>query len=78
MVYDYLGVPEFEHDFDNVPQVTQEDDRVYGAPGLHDIRSKVEPLTKDYMTVLGRDAVLAVQNNFAWYFTLFGYPIAPV
>jgi sulfotransferase len=78
MVYDYLGVPEFEHDFENVPQVTQEDDRVYGTPGLHDIRPKVEPITKDYMTVLGRDVILAVQNNLAWYFNLFGYPIAPV
>jgi len=77
-VYDYLGLPEFAHDFDHVPQVTQEDDRVYGAAGLHNIRAKVEPSTKDYLSVLGRDAVLAVQNSFAWYFNLFGYPIAPV
>jgi sulfotransferase len=78
MVYDYLGVPDFEHDFENVPQVTQEDDRVYGAVSLHDIRPKVEPITKDYVTILGRDAVLAVQNNYTWYFNLFGYSIAPL
>jgi len=77
-VYAYLGLPNFEHDFDNVPQVTQEDDRVHGVAGLHDIRPKVEPLVNDYMTILGRDTVRAVQNNFAWYFNLFGYPIVPV
>ena len=29
-IYDYLGIPYFQHDFDNVEQVTKEDDEVYG------------------------------------------------
>jgi sulfotransferase len=77
-VYKYLGVPSFQHDFDNIVQVTQEDDQVYGTPGLHDIRPKVQRLSDDYAAILGRDAVRLVQNNFAWYFSLFGYPATSV
>jgi sulfotransferase len=77
-IYGYLGVPEHQHDFGNVPQVTQEDDQAYGIPGLHNIRPKVEPLQNDYLSVLGKDAVRFVQGNYSWYFSLFGYPVNPV
>jgi len=77
-VYAYLGIPEFKHDFENITQVTQEDDQAFGISGLHAIRPKVDPLANDYMTVLGKDTVRFVQMNFAWYFTLFGYPVSPV
>ncbi len=72
-VYDYLGVPEFKHNFEKVAQVTQEDDQVFGIPGLHEIRPKVERLADDYLSILGPDVVRFTQSNFAWYFTLFGY-----
>ena len=77
-VYSYLGVPEFEHNFDKVAQVTQEDDQVFGIPGLHEIRPKVEPSQNDYLITLGREAVMHVQSQHAWYFNTFGYRLAPV
>jgi sulfotransferase len=77
-IYSYLGVPEFQHDYHKVAQVTQEDDQAYGVPGLHEIRSQVEPLQNDYLAVLGKDAVRFVQTNLAWYFSIFGYPINPI
>jgi len=77
-VYSYLGVPEFAHNFNDVAQVTQEDDQAYGIAGLHEIRPKVEPLAQDYLSVLGKDVVRFAQNNFTWYFTLFGYQTNPV
>jgi len=76
-VYAYLGLAEFQHDFENVEQVTQEDDKIHGIPGLHDIRPKVEQLTNDYMAILGKDTVRYVQHHYSWYFNLFGYPIVP-
>jgi sulfotransferase len=76
-IYAYLGVPEFTHNFDKVAQVTQEDDHVFGIPGLHEIRPKVEPLQSDYLDVLGRDAVRHLQQQYAWYFQLFGYHVSP-
>ena len=77
MVYDYLEVPDFKHDFENVAQATQEDDQVYGTPGLHTIRPKVEPLNKDYTEVLGRDVIRLIQTNHSWFFNAFGYPVPP-
>ena len=77
-VYAYLGVSEFEHNFNKVAQVTQEDDQAYGIPRLHEIRPKVESLQNDYISTLGKDAVRFIQSNYAWYFTAFGYGTTPV
>lgn len=77
-VYSYLGLPAFDHDFTQVTQVTHEDDEVFGIPGLHQIRPKVEPFQNDYLQILGKDAVIQVQNQHSWYFNQFGYRLAPL
>ena len=44
-IYNYLGIDYFEHDFDNIQQITKEDDEVYGLTSdLHIIQPKLEPL----------------------------------
>ena len=73
--YGYFGVPEFQHDFQNVAQVTQEDDTVFDIPGLHTIRPKVEPLAPDYREILGIDVLRHVVTHYTWYFQRFGYPL---
>jgi len=55
-VYAFLGEPPFEHDFERVEQVTWEDDRVHGFPGMHAIRSKVEPVPPQWPYYLGAAA----------------------
>jgi len=55
-VYEFLGEPPFEHDFNHVEQVTWEDDRVHGFPGMHAIRSKVEPVPPQWPHYLGAAA----------------------
>ncbi len=77
-IYNYLDLPEFKHNFEQVAQLTREDDEVFGIPGLHEIRPKVEPYRNDYLGVLGREAVMTVQSQHAWYFAQFGYRLAPV
>jgi sulfotransferase len=52
-VYEFIEEPNFEHDFNHVEQVTQEDDRVFGFPELHTIRTKVEPVPPQWPGVLG-------------------------
>lgn len=42
-LYRFLGAPFWDHDFDNVSQVTREDDSVHGFHGLHTIRPAVRP-----------------------------------
>ena len=74
-VYDYFGLPYYEHDFDNVEQKTSEDDSVFGIYGDHVIRKKVEPLKADYNDVLGRDVSKWIYDNYKWYNDYFGYKL---
>lgn len=55
-IYTFLGEAPFDHDFTHVEQVTWENDNVHGIEGLHDIRSKVEPLEPQWPHVLGHAA----------------------
>ncbi len=41
LIYQWLGEPWFEHDFDNVEYDEPEFDRQLGAPGLHAVKRKV-------------------------------------
>ena len=57
-IYKFLGEPVFDHDFDNVRQLTYEDDSVHGFKDLHTIRKKVAPQKPQWpmvfdQTVLG-------------------------
>jgi sulfotransferase len=76
-IYEYLNVPPFEHDFENIEQITVEDDDVYGlAPkSLHQIRKSVSPIPDDSLNILGKDISDWIDNNQAlqWYHQAFGY-----
>ena len=74
-IYDYIGIPFFQHDFDNVPQVTHEDDKWHGIFGDHIIRGKVEPLKDDFREVLGPNACRIIEEGYPWFFNDFGYKI---
>ncbi len=52
-VYGFLGEEAFDHDFERVEQVIQEDDRAHGFVGLHEIRSAVRPVAPRWPDVLG-------------------------
>ena len=72
-IYSYLGVPHFQHDFESVEQITQEDDSVYGIYGDHRIKSKIEFIPADYNQVLGKPAADWIKNNYKWFYDYFGY-----
>jgi sulfotransferase len=72
-IYAYLGEPEFEHDFQNVRQVTSEDDSQFLFYGDHRIRQKVEPVRPDWNEVLGKDLSEAIRTNNAVFYNAF-YP----
>lgn len=42
-IYEFLGEPNYRHDFDNIEQVIFEDDRVHKFENLHDISSSLHP-----------------------------------
>jgi sulfotransferase len=72
-IYDYLELPRFNHDFDNIPQITHENDIVHRPYGDHKIRNKLEPLKTDYYDILGQDICDWIYNNYQWFYTTFGY-----
>jgi sulfotransferase len=49
--YAFLGLPAHKHDFDNVEQITHEDDSTHGFKDLHTIRQKVEPMEPQWSSV---------------------------
>ena len=40
-IYEFLEIPVFKHDYENIYNVAPEDDRVYGLAGMHDVRSSI-------------------------------------
>jgi sulfotransferase len=52
-LYCFLDEPVFPHNFDNVEQVTWEDDSVHGFKGLHSIRPKVAHVPSQWREILG-------------------------
>lgn len=73
-IYNYLEVPYFKHDFDNIQQITTEDDSVYGlTKDLHTIRPKLQLKQSDADSVIPKDAREWLYERFKWYYDKFGY-----
>jgi sulfotransferase len=67
MVYNYLEQPYFNHNFNNVEQVTYEDDiGVHRIPNLHTIRKIVKPVPHDSDIILGQFLVEKYSNLEIW------------
>jgi sulfotransferase len=66
-IYEYLELPLFHHDFDNVIQVTEEDDvGVHKIPNLHKIRPKVEAIPHYSHNILGKELAEKYSNLEIW------------
>lgn len=74
-IYEYLELDYFKHDFENIKQVTHEDDKWYGIFGDHIIRKELKPVKDDYREVLGPNATNLIETSYAWFFNDFDYKI---
>ena len=63
-IYDFIGEPWFEHDFDNVEYDADDFDLALGAPGLHTIRRKVEFIARE--TVLPPQLFRRFDDDMFW------------
>lgn len=72
-IYDYLGVTPFEHDFENVEQITQEDDSVYGVYADHTIRKTVTTPKNDFDEILTPQVSQKIKENYGWFYNYFNY-----
>jgi sulfotransferase len=72
-IYQYLGIPHFKHDFDNIEQVTKEDDEIYGAFGDHTIRKQLKLTPSKAKSLLTADVCNWIYTNYEWFFKYFRY-----
>ncbi len=72
-IYDYIGEEMVTHKFEDIEQLTQEDDRRFGIPGLHTLQPKVEPIKEDWTEILGTNLSKGLKQGNMWYYERF-YP----
>ncbi len=65
-IYEFLEDDEFEHDFNNVEQITSENDDIHGIPGLHTIRPIVAPVRSDAKEILGENVIEKYKQAEFW------------
>ena len=72
-IYQYLDIPFYKHDFDNIEQVTKEDDEVYGAFGDHVIRKQLKLPPSKAKQLLPPDVCNWIYTNYEWFYKYFRY-----
>jgi sulfotransferase len=72
-IYQYLELPYFKHDFNNVEQLTHENDVIHGIFGDHEIQPQVKPVKDNFIEILGKEQCDRLRQHYDWYFTAFNY-----
>lgn len=72
-LYQYLEVDYFQHDFQNIQQITKEDDQVYGIFGDHRIQGQINAKKPDYKEILGLNTSNWIKQHYAWFYDYFKY-----
>jgi sulfotransferase len=63
-IYDFIGEPAFEHDFEHVEYDAEAFDKKTGTPGLHTVRPKVGAIERK--TILPPDVFKRFENDAFW------------
>ena len=63
-VYDFIGEPHFEHDYDHLEFDSEDFDQRLGSPGLHRVRPKLEAPARS--TILPPDIWALVEKDSFW------------
>lgn len=72
-IYDYLEIPYYKHNFDNIEQLTIENDVIHGIFGDHSIKNTLSPPKEDYEEILGIDNCNRLYDHYNWFFNKFNY-----
>lgn len=65
-IWEFLGIPKIEHDFNNIVNKTPEDDTVYNYVDLHKIKSSIVPSKSKAIQILGKDICDTLENYEFW------------
>jgi len=74
-IYDYFEMPYYQHDFDNIPQYTYENDNIYGVFGDHVIKNNLKLPDENYFEILGPEGCRLITENYKWFYELFHYKV---
>jgi sulfotransferase len=72
-LYEYLEIPYFSHDFNNIEQFTEQNDAYYIFN--HKIRKELKPVEPKAMEIIGKGACEYIYSNYEWFFKKFNYSI---
>lgn len=72
-VYEYFQVPYYKIDYQNIRQVTFEDDKFHGRYGDHKIKPSIKPVPSKSVEYLGERICDTLYVNNKWYFDYFNY-----
>lgn len=72
-IYEYLEVPYYSHNYDYIPQITEENDTVHGIYGDHKIRNKLQALPNDSYEILGSHTYDWIYQAYPWFYEIFKY-----
>lgn len=72
-VYKYLELPYYHIDYNNVQQVTHEDDKFHGRYGQHKIQPNIKPVKSDAKGILGDIIYKQLYEKNEWYFKKLNY-----
>ncbi len=72
--YEYLGLDFYDgHNFNEITQLTHENDVAHGIYGDHKLRTEFKKLPDDYNQILGVELSQKIKNTYPWFFEYFGY-----
>ena len=69
----FFKIKSYQHDFNNVKQITQEDDTIFGIFGDHTIRNEVKPVKESYNEILGKELSQNIVDSYPWFYNYFQY-----
>ena len=72
-LYEFFEVEYFQHDWNNIQQLTSENDEAHGIFGDHKIRKELKPLREDFLEVLGPYTCDRIVKENQWFYNYFKY-----
>ena len=65
-IYEFLQIPKYEHDYDNIENNIREDDNVYGMPTLHEVRPTISKNINNPLEVLDKSIIKQYSGLEFW------------
>ena len=71
--YEHVGMESFSHTFDEVKKEVEEDYRVYGPYGSHEVGSEVKASSTNWKDTMSPETSKDLRNVYSWFFDRFEY-----